>query len=56
MCLIGNMGLLCTQCRGIEPHLPARVMSHGISRIAAGTCGIFSTYSRDGHTKLHFVQ
>ena len=21
MCLIGNTGLLCMQCRGIEPHL-----------------------------------
>ena len=31
-------------------------MSHGISRAAAGTWGIFSSYSRDGHSKLHFVQ
>ena len=31
-------------------------MCHGISRVAAGTCGIFSSYSRDGHSKLHFVQ
>ena len=36
-CLIGNTGLLCTQCRGIEPHLSARAMSHVISRVAAGT-------------------
>ena len=56
MCLIGNIGLLCMQCRGIEPHLPARGMSHGISRVAAGTWGIFSSYSGDGHSKLHFVQ
>ena len=44
------------QCRGIEPHLPARGMSHGISRVAAGTWGIFLSYNRDGHSKLHFVQ
>ena len=40
----------------IKPHLPARGMCHGISRVAAGTCGIFSSYSGDGHSKLHFVQ
>ena len=56
MCLIGNTGLLCTQCRGIETHLLARGMSHGISRVAAGTWGIFSSYSGDAHSKLHFVQ
>ena len=55
-CLIGNTGMLCTQCRGMEPHLPARGMSYGISRVAAGTWGIFSSYSGDGHSKLHFVQ
>ena len=56
MCLIGNTELLCTQCRGFVPDLPPRGMSHGISRVAAGTCGIFSSYSGDGHSKLHFVQ
>ena len=56
MCVIGNTGLLCTPCRAIEPHLPGRGMSHGISRVAAGTSGIFSRYSGDGHLKLHFVQ
>ena len=40
----------------IKPHLPARCMCHGISRVAAGTCGVFSSYSGDGHSKLHFVQ
>ena len=39
----------------IKPHLPARDMCHGISRVAAGTWGIFSRYSGDGHSKLHFV-
>ena len=40
----------------IKPHLPASGMCHEISRVAAGTWGIFSSYSRDGHSKLHFVQ
>ena len=56
MCLIGNRRLLCTQCSGIEPHLPARGMSHGISRVAAGTWDIFWSYNGDGHSKLHLVQ
>ena len=55
MCLFGNTELLCTQCIGFGPHLPPRGMSHGISRVAAGTWGIFSSYSGDGHSKLHFV-
>ena len=55
-CLIGNTILLCTQCRGIEPHLPARGMYHGNSRVAARNWGLFSSYSRDGHSKLHLVQ
>ena len=55
-CFIGNTGLLCMQCRGIEPHFPARGMSHTISQVAAGTWGIFASYSGDGHSKLHFVQ
>ena len=56
MCLIGNTGLLCMQCKGIEPHFPARGMSHTISRVAAGTGGTFMSYSSDGYSKLHFVQ
>ena len=55
-CLIENTELLCTQCRGFGPHLPPRGMSHEISRVAAGTWGIFSSYSGDGHSKHHFVQ
>ena len=31
-------------------------MSHGISQVAAGTWGICSSYSGDGHSKLHLVQ
>ena len=46
--------LLWTQCRGIGPHLAARGTSHGFSRVAAGTWGIFSSYSGDVHSKLSF--
>ena len=46
MCLIRNTILLCTKCREIKTHLPARGICHGISRVAAGTWGIFATYSR----------
>ena len=56
MCLIGNTILLCTKCMEIKPLIPARGMFHGISRVVAGTWGIFSMYSRDGHSKLPFVQ
>ena len=56
MCLIANTGLQCRQCKGIEPHLPVRGMSHWISRVAVGTWGIFSSYRGDGHSKLHLVQ
>ena len=30
--------------------------SHGISRVAAGTWGIFSSYGGDYHSQLEFVQ
>ena len=56
MCFLENTELLCKQCRGIGPHLPAREKSHGFSRVAAGTWGIFSSYSRDDPSKLVFVQ
>ena len=56
MCLIGKTQLLCMQCRGIGPHLAAMGMSHGISRVGAGTWGIFSSYGGDVHSKLEFVQ
>ena len=56
MCLIRNTILLCTKCSEIKPHLLARGMCHRISRVAAGTLGIFSSYSGDGHLKLHFIQ
>ena len=41
-CLIWNSGLLCNQCRESKPHHPACGMCHGISRVVAGTWGIFS--------------
>ena len=44
------------QCRGIGPHLVVRGKSHGFSRVAVGTWGIFSCYGGDGHSKLVFVQ
>ena len=49
-------GIALHKMQGIESHLPTRRMSHGISQVAAGTWGIFSSYSGDGHSKLHFVQ
>ena len=55
MCLIGKTQLLCMQCRGIGPHLVARGKSHGFSRVAAGTLGIFSSYHGDDHSKREFV-
>ena len=51
MCLIGKTQLLCMQCRGIGPHLVLRGKSHGFSRVAAGTWGIFS--SSDGDAILN---
>ena len=36
-------GLLCMQCRGIEPLFPARGMSHMIPRVAARTWGIYAS-------------
>ena len=55
-CLIVNTILLCMKCREIKPHLRAKGMCHGISRVTAETWGIFSSYCGDGHSKLHFLQ
>ena len=55
MCLTGITQLLCMQCRGIGPHLVARGKSHGFSRVAAGTWGIFSSYDRDAHSFFFFI-
>ena len=50
MCLIGKTQLLWTQCREIGPHLAGQGKSHGFSRVAAGTWGIFSSYSGGVHS------
>ena len=55
MCLIGKTQLLSMQCRGIGPPLMASGKSHGFSRVAAGTLGIFSSYNGDAHSKLELV-
>ena len=49
-------GIALHPMQGIRVHLPPRGMSHGMFRVAAGTLGKISTYSGDGHLKLHFVQ
>ena len=41
--------------QGIGPHLVAMGKSHGFSRVAAGTWGIFSSYDGDAHSKREFV-
>ena len=45
MCLIGKTQLLCMQCRGIWPQILPRGKSNGFPRVAAGTWGIFSSYT-----------
>ena len=54
--VFGNTEHLCTECRGIGPHLAANGKSHESSRVAAGTWGIFSSYTGDGHLKFGFVR
>ena len=54
--LIGNVDLLSMKCRGIRPHLAEKGKSHELSRVAAGTWFIFSSYGGDGQLKLGFVQ
>ena len=56
MSLIGITELLSTKDRGIRPHLVGRGKYHEFSRLAAGTWCIFSSYGREGHLKLGFVQ
>ena len=51
-CLIGNTELLFTECRGIGPHLEVIGNSHESSQVVAGTWGIFSNYSGDGHFEI----
>ena len=49
-------GIALHAMQGNRASSQARGMSHGISRVAAGTWGILASYSGDGHSKLHFVQ
>ena len=42
--------------QGIQALTPTEGMSHGISRVAAVTWDIFSSYSGDGRWKLDLVQ
>ena len=42
--------------QGNRAKFPRERISHTNSRVAAGTWGIFASYSGDGHLKLHFVQ
>ena len=49
-------GIALQVMQGIGPHLAAWGMSHGFSRVAAGTCVIFSSYDGNDPSKLVFVQ
>ena len=42
--------------QGNQASSPSEGYGHGISRVVAGTWGIFSSYSGDGHSELHFIQ
>ena len=41
---------------GIGPHLAARGKVHGFSQVVMETWGIYSSYGRDGPSKLWFAQ
>ena len=41
--------------QGNRASLVARGKSHGFSRVAAGTLGLFSSYDGDAHFKREFV-
>ena len=49
-------GIALHAMQGNRASFSVRGMSHTISRVAAGTLGIFASYSGDGHSKLNFVQ
>ena len=49
-------GIALQTLQGIPALIPAEGVTHGISRVAAGTWGIFSSYSGDGRSKLRLVQ
>ena len=41
--------------QGNRASSPGEWKSHGFSRVAAGTWGIFSSYDRDAHSQRVFV-
>ena len=49
-------GIALHAMQGNRALFPSKGMSHKISRVAAGTWGIFMSYSGGGQSKLHFVQ
>ena len=49
-------GIALHAMQGNRASFPSEGMSHTISRVVAGTWGIFASYSGDGHSKLDFVQ
>ena len=49
-------GIALHAMQGNRASFPSEGMSHTISRVAAGTWGIFSSYSGNYHSKLYFVQ
>ena len=49
-------GIALHAMQGTGPHFAARGNFHGFSRFAAGTWGIFPSYSEDGLSKFVFVQ
>ena len=49
-------GIALHAMQGNRTLFPSKGMSHTISRVAAGTWGIFTSYSGGGQSKLHFVQ
>ena len=57
-CIPGETSVFFSSCDSVVgdslegPHLQGRGKSHGFSRVAAGTWGIFSSYSGDVHSKL----
>ena len=44
------------EMQGNQASSPREAYVSGISRVAAGSWGIISSYSGDGHSKLHIVQ
>ena len=52
----GEYDIALHEMQGNQASTPSEGMCHGISRVAGGTWCIFSSYSGDGHSKLHLVQ